>query len=120
MASIKDIKRIAEVEFSDIVKSTVQVGYKLRIVLINESFIDVYLSQKLPDKFGFHWECTDESGTFYRYDNFPDKNWHSVATFPYHFHKGSQDSVEASPFPSTPIEGFRAFMEFIRNKIETV
>jgi hypothetical protein len=120
MASIEDIKRIAEVEFSDIVKSTVRVGYKVRIVLINESFIDVYLSQKLTDKFGFHWECMDESGTFYRYDNFPDKNWLSVSTFPHHFHKGSQDSVEASPFPSTPIEGFRAFMEFIKNKIETV
>jgi hypothetical protein len=118
MLTIERLKRIAEVEFADIVKDTHQVSYKLRIVLINNSFIDVYLSQIIPDKFGFHWECMDESKTFYRYDNFPDKNWQSVSTFPHHFHKGSQDSVEASPFPLSPIEGFRAFMEFIRNKLK--
>lgn len=119
MPTIEDIKRIAEVEFADIVKNTFQLDYKLRITLINNSFIDVYLSQRLTDKFGFHWECKDRKRTIYRYDNFPDKNWQSVATFPYHFHKGSQDSVEASPFPSTPIDGFRAFMEFVRRKLKS-
>jgi hypothetical protein len=118
MTSIKDIKRIAEVEFSDIVKNTHQVGYKLRIVLVDDSFIDIFLSQRLPDKFGFHWECMDKAGALYRYDNFPDKNWRSVATFPHHFHNGSQESVVASLFPLSPAEGFRAFMEFIRNKMK--
>lgn len=118
MAIIEDIKRIAEIEFSDIVKDTFQIGYKLRIVLIDKSFIDIFLSQRLSDKFGFHWECMDELRTFYRYDNFPDKNWRSVATFPHHFHNGSQSAVEASPFPLTPIEGFRAFLEFIRDKLK--
>ena len=117
MPTIDDLKRIAEIEFTEIVKNTYQIDNKLRIVLINNSFIDVYLSQKLPDKFGFHWESMDEKGTIYRYDNFPDKNWQSVSTFPYHFHNSSQNSVEASPFPLSPIDGFRAFMEFIRNKL---
>ena len=117
MPTIDDLKRIAEIEFAEIVKNTYQIEYKLRIVLVNNSFIDVYLSQKLPDKFGFHWESMDEQGTIYRYDNFPDKNWQSVATFPYHFHNGSQNSVEASPFPLTTVEGFRAFMEFVRIKL---
>lgn len=31
---------------------------------------------------------------------------------------GTQDAVEASPFPAKPIEGFRAFMEFVRSKIK--
>jgi len=118
MPTIEDIKRIAEIEFSDIVKTASQIDFKLRIILINNSFVDVHLSQKLPDKFGFHWECMDKSKTFYRYDNFPDKNWQPIATFPYHFHNGSQDCVEASPFPLTPIDGFRAFMEFIRSKLK--
>lgn len=117
MPTIDNFKRIAEIEFTEIIKNTYQIDYKLRIVLINNSFIDVYLSQKLPDKFGFHWESMDEKGSIYRYDNFPDKNWQSVSTFPYHFHNSSQDSVEASPFPSTTVEGFRAFMEFVRNKL---
>ena len=118
MATIEDIKRIADIEFSDIVKSTSQIDYKLRVILINNSFVDIYLSQKLPDRFGYHWECMDESKTFYRYDNFPDKNWQSVATFPYHFHNGAQSSVEASLFPLTPIEGFRKFMDFVRQKMK--
>jgi len=118
MPTIDDFKRIAEVEFADIVKSTHRIDYKLRIVLINNSFVDVHLSQRLPDKFGFHWECMDELGMFYRYDNFPDKKWEPLSTYPYHFHAGTQDAVEASPFPSKPIEGFRAFMEFIRHRLK--
>jgi len=118
MSSIENIKRIAEIEFSDIVKNAFQVDYKLRISLINDSFVDVNLSLRLPDKFGFHWECKDKKGTIYRYDNFPDKHWRSVSTFPHHFYNGSHDAVEASPFPLTPVDGFRAFMEFVRGKLK--
>lgn len=118
MPTIDDLKRIVEVEFANIVKNTYQIDYKVRIVLINNSFVDIHLSQKLSNKFGFHWECMDTKRTIYRYDNFPDKHWQSVATFPHHFHNGSQDSVEASPFPLAPIEGFRAFMEFIRSSLK--
>ena len=117
MTTIDDLKRIADVEFADIVKDTQQIDYKLRIILINYSFVDVYLSQKLSDRFGFHWESMDARGSIYRYDNFPDKKWQSVVTFPHHFHNGSQNAVESSPFPLTVIEGFRAFMEFVRSKI---
>ncbi len=118
MIDINDLKRVAEVEFANIVKYTTIIDNKLRITIIDNSFIDVNLSRKLPDKFGFHWECKDEKGTIFRYDNFPDKNWKSLATFPHHFHNGSKDTVEVSPFPLTIIEGFRAFMEFVRNNIK--
>jgi hypothetical protein len=117
MPTIDALKRLAEVEFSDIVGETFFIDYKLRVILVDNSFIDVNLSRKLPDKFGFHWECKDLAGTVFRYDNFPDKNWKSISTFPYHFHKGSQDNIEPSPFPLTTIDGFRAFMGFVRNKI---
>lgn len=118
MFDIDSLKKISKIEFADIVKSTHIIDYKLRIILINDGLIDVHLSQKLPDKFGFHWECMDTKGTIYRYDNFPDKNWESVATFPYHFHNGEQQRVEASPFPLNVIDGFRAFMEFVRDKMK--
>ena len=117
MTNINDIKRIADTEFADIVINTSLIDYKLRIILRNHSFIDINLSQKLPDKFGFHWECMDEKMTIYRYDNFPDKNWQAVSTYPYHFHNGTQDNVVASPFPAMVINGFRAFMEFVRGKL---
>jgi len=118
MSIIDDLKRIAEIEFADIVRDCFFIGYKLRIVLIDNSFIDVSLSKKLPDKFGFHWECRDRAGTVFRYDNFPDRSWVTISTFPYHFHRGSQENVEASPFPSTSIVGFRSFMEFVKNKLK--
>lgn len=119
MPSIDDLKRIAEIEFSDIVKETLLVDHKLRIFLVNNGFIDVNLSQRLPDKFGFHWEIMDIAGTIFRYDNFPDKNWSHISTYPCHFHNGSQNNVEASPFPMAVIEGLRAFLEFVKCKLNT-
>jgi hypothetical protein len=117
MASLKDLRRIAEVEFADIVKSTMLIDYKMRVILKDNSFLDVYLSRKLTDKFGFHWECMDSARTFFRYDNFPDRRYQNLTTYPFHFHAGSHDAIEPSTFPPTPIEGFRAFMEFIRSKL---
>ena len=118
MPTIGDLKRIAEVEFADIVKETLFIAYKLRIILVDNSFIDVNLSKKLPDKFRFHWECRDMTGSVFRYDNFPDKNWKNISTYPHHFHRGSQENVEASPFPLTILDGFRSFMEFVRSKVK--
>jgi len=118
MPTIEDLKRIAEIEFADIVKNIYQIEYKLRIIFIDNSFLDAFLSQRLTQRFGFHWECMDVPKTFYRYDNFPDKKWQSLNTFPHHFHNGSHNAVEASPFPLTAVEGFRAFMEFVRKKLK--
>jgi len=114
---INDLKRIAEIEFASIIKDTFFIGYKLRIILIDDSFVDVNLSTKLPDRFGYHWESKLGSNEIYRYDNFPDKNWKYVDTYPCHFHNGSQENVVSSQFPATIIEGFRAFMVFIQNKM---
>ena len=80
MPSIDDLRKIAEVEFADIVRDSLVIDHKLRIFLINNGFIDVSLSQKLLDKFGFDWEVTDPAGTIFRYDNFPDKNWSNVSS----------------------------------------
>ena len=117
MASLNDLRRIAEVEFGDIVKATIRVDFKFRVILIDGSFIDVFLSKRIPDKFGFHWECMDKMGTIYRYDNVPDKEWQTLSTFPFHFHKGFQEVVEDSPFPQNPMDGFRGFMEFVRKRL---
>lgn len=117
MSSILDLERIAEIEFADIVAGTVFIDHKLRIFLTGSSFIDVNLSQSLPDKFGFHWERMNKAGQVFRYDNFPDPSWKNVSTYPYHFHNGTQEAVEAAPFPLEVVKGFRAFMEFVRNKV---
>ncbi len=118
MPSLEDLKKIAEVEFADIVKDSLLMDHKLRIFLKDKSFVDVNLSMRLPDKFGYHWEVMDSAGSIFRYDNFPDKNWNFVSTYPYHFHNGSQGNVEISPFPISILEGFRAFLQFIREKLK--
>lgn len=70
MAPIEKLARIAEIEFSDIVDTTELIGTKLRIMLTKEGFIDVWLSRKLANRFGYHWE-DKSTGLSYRYDNFP-------------------------------------------------
>jgi hypothetical protein len=117
MAHLNDLKRIAQVEFGDIVKSIHHLDYKIRILLIDNSFIDAHLSESLLGKFGYHWECMGADGTFYRYDNFPDQKFRSIVTYPYHFHNGAQQDVVVPPFPPDIIDGFRGFMAFVKEKI---
>ncbi|MCK5508217.1 MAG: hypothetical protein KAI50_06820 [Desulfobacterales bacterium] len=120
MASLEELARIAEIEFSDIVDAAELLGTKLRIMLTKKGFVDVWLSRKLPDRFGYHWE-EESTGLFYRYDNFPDTKWKYVPTYPYHFHNGSQDNVtESSRFEKDIEGGFRNFMSWVRSKSSTI
>lgn len=117
MVSLDDLARIAEIEFADIVDSTEMIGTKLRIMLIKDGFIDVWVSRKLKDRFGFHWE-QESTGLSYRYDNFPNTKWEYVSTYPYHFHDGSQGNViDSSRFERDITEDFRGFMKWIRSKL---
>ena len=116
--SFESLARIAEIEFSEIVMDSALLGEKLRLFINNSSYIDIWLSHTLEGRFGFHWERRHLNGTFYRYDNFPDTAWHSVNTYPRHFHNGSQDAVESAPFSNDLTEGFRDFMRFISGKLK--
>ena len=116
MSSLAQLRRIAEVEFAAIVVQTDMLGAKLRVLLTDTSYIDVWVSRTLSGRFGFHWERRHLDGRIYRYDNFPDTNWSSVTTFPAHFHDGDQDTVVAAPFATTSGQGFREFMAFVRGK----
>lgn len=117
MIVLGDIRHIAEIEFADIVLDAVPLSEKLRLFLYDGSFVDVWLSKRLTDRFGFHWERNHLDGTMYRYDNFPDSAWEGISTYPCHFHNGSQNAVEAAPFPTEILDGFRGFMDFVRDQI---
>ena len=114
MTSLDRLRRIAEVEFAAIVAQTNPLGAKLRVLLTDTSYIDVWVSHTLQGRFGFHWERRHLDGSLYRYDNFPDTHWENVATFPFHFHRGDQDTVIAAPFASSLEQGFREFMNFVQ------
>jgi hypothetical protein len=117
MSSFNTLRRIAEVEFAAIVLQTDLLGAKLRILLADTSYVDVWLSRKLSGRFGFHWERRHLDGTIYRFDNFPDASWSSVPTFPFHFHDGKQERVIEAPFAVDVEQGFRQFMAFTQQKI---
>ena len=118
MTDLSDLERIAGVEFPDVVKDISRSEYKLRLILVDRGFVDINLSRRIPGRFGFHWECRDPQGSFFRYDNFPDKKCRPLETFPCHFHNGSQGVIEASLFPPGIIDGFRAFLEFVRQRMK--
>ncbi len=117
MNSLERLRRIAEVEFAAIVVQTDFLGAKMRVMLADTSYVDVWASRKLSGRFGFHWERQHLNGHIYRYDNFPDTNWSGVSTFPFHFHDGDQNTVVAAPFAPTLEQDFREFMAFAQRKM---
>lgn len=118
MSSLAQLRRIAEVEFADIVVQTDILGVKLRVLLTDMSYVDVWVSRKLSGRFGFHWERQHLDGQVYRYDNFPDTNWTGVSTFPFHLHDGDQNRVIAAPFSPSIEQGFRDFLTFVQQKMD--
>jgi hypothetical protein len=111
------LRRIAEVEFAAIVVQTDLIGAKLRVLLTDTSYIDVWSSRKLVGRFGFHWERQHLDGRIFRYDNFPDTDWSAISTFPVHFHNGSQTTVVAAPFSTDLEPALREFMAFVQHTI---
>ena len=122
--SIVDVRRlqiIAKVEFADIVTDAyVPDLNELRIIFKDGSFADVWFSLKLEGRYSYHWERKAIDGAIYRHDNAPHKRWQSVATFPHHFHDGSEDNVTESCLSSKPEEALRAFLAFARNRLAVI
>ena len=115
--TLEDLRRIAEVEFGALVVDSAVLSEKMRLFLSDTSYIDAWLSRQISGRFGFHWERQHLDGTLYRYDNFPDPAWEKVTTYPYHFHNGSQVVVEAAPFATDPLVGFREFLRFVETRL---
>ena len=53
MNLLERVQRIAEVEFAAVVTQTDLLGVKLRILLTDTSYIDVWASSKLQGRFGY-------------------------------------------------------------------
>lgn len=65
MSPLDRLRRIAEVEFADSVVQTDMLGAKMRVLLADDSYIDVWVSRKLSGRFGFHWERRHLDGRIY-------------------------------------------------------
>ena len=115
LVDVERLREIAQMEFVDIVVEAIIPDInELRIILTDGSFVDVWFSLKLQGRYSFHWERRALDGKIYRHDNSPHKRWESVATFPRHFHDGSETNVVESHLSEVYEEALREFLAFVR------
>lgn len=98
------------VESGEIFYSQSNEPWKLRLNICDGSFIDIYYSPK--GKYSYHWDRRLSTGKIYRHDNAPHQKWGKLATFPRHFHNGSEEVVVASHIPEDPGLALREFLNF--------
>ncbi len=90
----KKLGRITLKEFSDIVVDVEYREDRLRVHIVDGSFLDVWFSLFIEGKYAYHWERRFIDGTVYRWDNARHEKWRNIETYPHHFHEGSQDNVK--------------------------
>ena len=56
MPDWESLGRSAEVEFLEIVQSTAIIENKLRVTLVDGSYIDFWWSEEISGRFAYHWE----------------------------------------------------------------
>lgn len=114
------LKRKAENNYRDSVKSTKLIGEKtsypnkLRIYFLNGSFLDIWLT--LDGDYSFHWESTLQDGLIHRWDNASD--YPEVATFPQHFHEGTNKDVKESHLSEDPDDALVEILDFIKARLK--
>jgi hypothetical protein len=112
LVNVGQLREIAEIEFTDSVTAAVLPDLNdLRLLLSDGSFVDVWFSLKLQGRYSFHWERRAIDGTNYRHDNAPHTRWETVATFPRHFHRGSETNVVESHISPDPAQALREFRD---------
>lgn len=115
------LRQVAITEFSDVVIAAriLMLSFgeplKLRLQIIDNSFLDVHIS--VSGRYSYHWERRLISGDLYRHDNAPHNPWRDVLTFPKHFHEASEANVTASYLSDDPQEALRTFLTFVRMKL---
>ena len=117
MADLPQLAAIAEQEFPDLVESSEIIRNKLRVVLVDESFIDFWWSAEIEGRFACHWERFHIDGKVFRHNNMPHAKWKSVKTFPQHFHDGDTGEVIESFLATDPEGAVREFLAYARTKL---
>ncbi len=115
MVDTQYLKNIIETDFAEIVDEVIiKEINEIRILLIDLTFVDVWFSLKIKKRYSYHWERRFKDNTIYRHDNIPHNKWKYVASFPQHFHNGTEGEVEESNISGDIVEGTYEFMQFIR------
>ncbi|MDY6789288.1 MAG: DUF6516 family protein [Candidatus Nanohaloarchaea archaeon] len=77
----------------------------LRIFLIDDSFLDIWISE---EKYSYHWQSKDK---IVRFDNAPHHE--DVQTFPHHRH--IEEDIHDSPLVGKHLEDFEKVLKYVRN-----
>ena len=118
IVNLDELKEIAEIEFEDIVVDVLISDLNaMRIILRDGSYLDIWYSLKLPNRYSYHWERGHINGKIYRHDNAPHHKWKKVKTFPKHFHNGIENIVTESYISDNPPRALREVLLFIRQKL---
>jgi hypothetical protein len=121
MAILERIKNNIEIDFADIIDEIeISEVNEMRIILKDETFIDVWFSLKLPGRFAYHWERRFKDDTIYRHDNVPHRKWNKVKTFPKHFHESTESNVGESHISEDIQKGVVEFLQFVRKKLNQI
>jgi hypothetical protein len=122
LAIYRALRTIALNEFAEVVVSaqilSLSTGdpLKLRLDLVDGSLLDVFIS--VSGRYAYHWERRLISrDDLYRHDNAPHGKWRHVATFPKHFHDGSESKVVESQISDDPEDAMREFLTFLYHKL---
>jgi hypothetical protein len=114
---LKAVQEFIEDEFPHLVVEMEIIDNKVRLLLVDDSFIDLWWSTQIAGRYAYHWERRHIDGTIYRHDNMPHKRWERVRTFPQHFHNGSESEVIESHI-KPGLEGVREFLKFAQSLTE--
>lgn len=118
LAVYKELAFIAENEFADIVVvaniifTTTHRAQKLRLSLIDSSFVDIWVT--LDGRYSYHWHFVDK---IYRHDNAPHEQWNFISTFPKHCHDGKERNVIESDIPDKYQDAIRFFLKKVRERL---
>jgi hypothetical protein len=116
---LERLRRIVETEVLPFVHSATIMRQKLRVVLMDSSYIDFWWSTQIPRRYAYHWERRHIDGTIYRYDNMPHPQWRGVKSFPKHFYAGERQTILESTIATDPEQALRQFLGFAGSKITT-
>jgi hypothetical protein len=116
MISLPEIETLARRTFRKSFISAWQINKTtIRIELRKDSFIDIFQSVHDKTKFAFHAEISKNQ--VFRVDCRPERKYLKLDSFPWHFHKATEESVIASPFSTKKRIALIQFFDYIKETI---
>jgi len=116
--SLYEIERMILVELKDLVRSSKILRNKLRFTFKDQSFLEIFKSNNITNRWAFHWERKHVDGLIYRHDNMPHKSWENIESFPWHYHYKSEENVIKSDFSNDIILNVQKLISILKDKIE--